>query len=45
MAWLNIKKVPSVLDSNQNVETCNSKLKFTEHKDLFIKRKQKAIQG
>ena len=36
------ENVPDVLDSNQNVETtCNSKLKFTELKDLFIKRVQK----
>ena len=35
------KKVPDVSDSNQNVETtCNSKLKFIELKDLFIKRVQ-----
>ena len=43
MAGQNIKKkVPDVSDSSQNVETtCNSKLKFTELKDLFIKRVQK----
>ena len=43
MAGQNIKKkVPDVSDSSQNVETtCNSKLKFTELKDLFIKRAQK----
>ena len=36
------EKVPDVSDPNQNVETkCNSKLKFTELKDLFIKRVQK----
>ena len=36
------EKAPDVLDSNQNVETtCNSKLKFTERKDLFIKRVKK----
>ena len=36
------EKVPDVSDSNQNVETtCTSKLKFTELKDLFIKRMQK----
>ena len=35
-------KVPDVSDPNQNVETkCNSKLKFTELKDLLIKRVQK----
>ena len=36
------EKNPDVSDSTQNVETtCNSKLKFTELKDLFIKRVQK----
>ena len=36
------EKVPDVSDPNQNVETkCNSKLKFAELKDLFIKRVQK----
>ena len=36
------EKVPDVSDPNQNVETkCNSKSKFTELKDLFIKRVQK----
>ena len=36
------EKVPDVSDPNQNVETkCNSKLKFTELKDLLIKRVQK----
>ena len=36
------EKVPDMPDPNQNVETiCNSKLKFTELKDLFIKRVQK----
>ena len=36
------EKVPDVSDSNQNVETtCNSKIKFTELKGLFIKRAQK----
>ena len=41
--WVKCKeKVPDVSDPNQNVETtCNSKLKFTELKDLFIKRVQK----
>ena len=35
-------KVPDMSDFNQNVETtCNSKLKFVELKDLFIKRVQK----
>ena len=35
-------KVPDVSDPKQNLETtCNSKLKFTELKDLFIKRVQK----
>ena len=36
------EKVPDMSDSNQNLErTCNSKLKFAELKDLFIKRVQK----
>ena len=36
------EKVPDVSDLNQNVETiCNSKLKFTWLKDLFIKSVQK----
>ena len=36
------EKVSDVSDANQNVEkTCNSKLKFTELKYLFIKRVQK----
>ena len=41
--WAKYKeKVPYVSDPNQNVEkTINSKLKFTELKDLFIKRVQK----
>ena len=41
--WAKYKeKVPDVSDSNQNVETtCNSKLKFIELKDLFIKKVQK----
>ena len=41
--WAKCKeKVPDVSDPNQNVETTsNSKLKFTQHKDLFIKRMQK----
>ena len=41
--WAKYKeKVPDVSDPNQNVETtCNSKLKFTELKDSFIKRVQK----
>ena len=41
--WAKCKeKVPDVSDPNQNVETtCNSKLKFAELKDLFIKRVQK----
>ena len=35
-------KVPDTSDSNQNLETiCNSKLKFAELKDFFIKRVQK----
>ena len=35
-------KVPDVPDPNQNVETTfNSKLNFTQLKDLFIKRVQK----
>ena len=44
MAVQNIKKKYTyhVSDPNQNVETkCNSKLKFTYLKDLFIKRVQK----
>ena len=33
------EKLPDVSDSNQNVETtCNTKHKFREFKDLFIKR-------
>ena len=38
--WAKYKeKVSDVSNSNQNVETTgNSKLKFTELKDLFIKR-------
>ena len=41
--WARYKeKVPDVSDCIQNVETtCSSKLKFTELKDLFIKRVQK----
>ena len=41
--WAKYKeKVPDMSDPNQNVETtCNSKLKFTELKDLFIERVQK----
>ena len=41
--WAKYKeKVPDVSGPNQNVETtCNSKLKFTSVKDLFIKRVQK----
>ena len=41
--WVKYKeKVPDVSDSNQNVETiCNSKFKFIEVKDIFIKRVQK----
>ena len=36
------EKVPDMSDPNQNVETtCNSKLKFTELKDLFIKSVRK----
>ena len=36
------EKVPDVSDPNQNVETtCNSKLKFAELIDLFIKKVQK----
>ena len=36
------EKVSDVSDPNQNVErTCNSKLKITELKYLFIKRVQK----
>ena len=37
------EKVPDVSDPNQNVETrSDSKLKFTQCKDLFIKRVQKS---
>ena len=37
------EKVPDVRDCNQNVETrSNSKLKFTELKDLFNKKVQKS---
>ena len=41
--WAKYKeKVSDVSDPNQNVETaCNSKLKFTEPKDLFTKKVQK----
>ena len=44
--WAKYKeKIPDMSDPNQNVETtCNSKLKFTELKDLFIKRVQKTSQ-
>ena len=36
------EKVPDVSYSNQNIEiTCNSKLKFSQLKDLLIKREQK----
>ena len=36
------EKVPDVSDPNQNVETtCNSKLKFAELIDLFMKKVQK----
>ena len=36
------EKVPDVSDPNQNVETtCNSKLKFGELIDLFMKKVQK----
>ena len=43
--WAKYKeKVPDVSDSNQNVETTrNSKLNFTELKDLFIKSLQKNL--
>ena len=35
------EKAPNVSDLNQNVETSyNSKLKFTQRKDLFIKREK-----
>ena len=35
------EKIPDVSDPNQNVETtCNLKLKFTEPKNLMIKRVQ-----
>ena len=41
--WVKYKeKVPDVTDSNKNLETtCNSKLKFRELENLFIKRVQK----
>ena len=41
--WAKYKeKVPDMSDSNQKLETiCNSKLKFAELKDLFIKKAQK----
>ena len=36
------EKVPNVLDPNQNAEIiCNTKIKFTELKYLFLKRVQK----
>ena len=40
--WAKYKeKIPDVSDPNQNVETtCNLKLKFTEPKNLMIKRVQ-----
>ena len=42
MSEQSIKKIPDVSALNQNVErTCNSKLKLTEPKDLFIKKVQK----
>ena len=43
VGWAKHKeKLPNVSDSNQNIETkYNSKLNFTELKDLFIKRVQK----
>ena len=42
MAGQNVKKVPDESDLNLNVETkCNSKLKFPQLKDLFMKRVQK----
>ena len=43
--WAKYKeKVPDMSDSSQNLETtCNSKLKFAELKDLFIKRIQKNL--
>ena len=42
--WAKYKeKVPDVSDHNQNVETTyNSKLKFTELKDLLVKRVEKS---
>ena len=40
--WGNYQeKIPDVSDPVQNAETCNSKLKFTELKDIFNKRVQK----
>ena len=44
-AWAKYKeKVPNISYSNQNVEkTTNYKFKFTELKDLFIKRVQKNL--
>ena len=38
--WAKCKKVPDVPDENFEI-TCNSKLKFTYLKDLFIKKVQK----
>ena len=44
--WAKYKeKVPDVSDPNQNVKaTCNSKLKFTKLKTLFVKRVLKTCQ-
>ena len=45
--WAKYKeKVPDVSDPNQNVDaTYNSKPKFTELKDLFIKRVHKKLSN
>ena len=44
--WAKCKEIgPDVVDPNQNVQTtCNSKLKLTKLKDLFIKRFLKTSQ-
>ena len=44
IAEQNIKEKYLYVNPNQNVDTtCNSKLNFTQHKDLFINRVQKKL--
>ena len=44
IAEQNIKEKYLYVNPNQNVDTtCNSKLNFTQHKDLFIKWVQKKL--